>query len=110
LDRAALVNILVEPKNALVKQYQALFEMENVELDIRSDALDAIAEKAVERKTGARGLRSIIETMLLDTMYKIPSEPNVIKVVVDRAVISGENEPMLVYEQSEQKKLASDEG
>jgi len=109
LDREALVNILVQPKNALFKQYQALFAMENVDLDIRDDALDAIAEKAIERKTGARGLRSILETTLLDTMYKIPSEQDVIKVVVDASVINGENEPMLVYEKSEQKKVASDE-
>jgi ATP-dependent Clp protease ATP-binding subunit ClpX len=108
LDRDALVNILVEPKNALFKQYQALFAMEGVDLDLRTDALNAIAEKAIERKTGARGLRSILETVLLDTMYKIPSETNVSKVVVDAAVINGENEPLLVYEQTEQK-LASDE-
>jgi len=109
LDREALVSILVQPKNALFKQYQALFAMENVDLDIRDDALDAIAERAIERKTGARGLRSILETTLLDTMYKIPSEQDVIKVVVDASVINGENEPMLVYEKSEQKKVASDE-
>ena len=109
LDREALVNILVQPKNALFKQYQALFAMENVDLDIRDDALDAIAEKAIERKTGARGLRSILETTLLDTMYKIPSEQDVIKVVVDASVINGENEPMLVYEKPEQKKVASEE-
>jgi ATP-dependent Clp protease ATP-binding subunit ClpX len=109
LDREALVNILVEPKNALFKQYQALFAMENVELDIRGDALEAIAEKAIERKTGARGLRSILETILLDTMYKVPSEAGVIKAVVDAAVVNGENEPMLVYEQSEVKKVASEE-
>ena len=109
LDREALVNILVQPKNALFKQYQTLFAMENVDLDIRDDALDAIAEKAIERKTGARGLRSILETTLLDTMYKIPSEQDVIKVVVDASVINGENEPMLVYEKPEQKKVASDE-
>jgi len=83
--------------------------MENVDLDIRDDALDAIAEKAIERKTGARGLRSILETTLLDTMYKIPSEQDVIKVVVDASVINGENEPMLVYEKPEQKKVASEE-
>jgi ATP-dependent Clp protease ATP-binding subunit ClpX len=108
LDRDALVKILTEPKNALFKQYQALFNMEGVELDLRHDALDAIADKAIDRKTGARGLRSILETVLLDTMYKIPSEPNVVKVVVDRSVINGDNEPLLVYEQQE-KKLASDE-
>jgi len=109
LDREALVNILVKPKNALLKQYQALMAMENVELDIRSDALEAIAEKAIDRKTGARGLRSILETVLLDTMYKIPSESNVVKVVVDAAVINSDNEPMLVYEQIEPKKVSSDE-
>ena len=109
LDREALINILVEPKNALVKQYQALFDMESVELDLRTDALESVAEKAIERKTGARGLRSILETILLETMYKIPSEENVIKVVVDGSVIEGENEPLLVYEQKEAKKVASDE-
>jgi ATP-dependent Clp protease ATP-binding subunit ClpX len=109
LDREALINILVEPKNALFKQYQALFAMEDVDLDVRSDALEAIAEKAIERKTGARGLRSILETILVDTMYKVPSEPNVIKVVVDATVVNGENDPILVYEQPEAKKLASDE-
>ena len=109
LDRDALVNILVEPKNALLKQYQSLFNMESVELDLRPDALEAIADKAIERKTGARGLRSILETVLLDTMYKIPSEADVIKVVVDQSVINGENEPLLVYEQKEAKKIASDD-
>ncbi|EAS46060.1 ATP-dependent protease ATP-binding subunit [marine gamma proteobacterium HTCC2207] len=108
LDRDALVNILVEPKNALFKQYQSLFSMEGVELDLRRDALDAIADKAIERKTGARGLRSILETVLLDTMYRIPSETSVVKVVVDAAVINGDNEPLLVYEQNDQKQ-ATDE-
>ena len=108
LDRDALVNILVEPKNALFKQYQALFSMEGVELDLRRDALDAIAEKAIERKTGARGLRSILETVLLDTMYRIPSETSVVKVVVDAAVINGDNEPLLVHEQNDQKQAADE--
>ena len=103
-----LVNILVEPKNALFKQYQALFAMEGVELDLRRDALDAIAEKAIERKTGARGLRSILETVLLDTMYRVPSETSVVKVVVDAAVINGDNEPLLVYEQNDQKQTADE--
>jgi ATP-dependent Clp protease ATP-binding subunit ClpX len=109
LDRDALINILVEPKNALVKQYQALFEMESVELDLRQEALETVAEKAIERKTGARGLRSILETVLLETMYKIPAEEDVIKVVVDGSVIEGENEPLLVYEQKEAKKVASED-
>lgn len=110
LDRDALVNILTEPKNALVKQYQSLFEMENVELDLRHDALEAVADKAIERKTGARGLRSILETVLLDTMYRIPSEGDVVKVVVDAAVINGENGPLLVYEQQDTQKIAAEEG
>lgn len=109
LDRDALINILVKPKNALVKQYQALFGMESVELDLRQEALESVAEKAIERKTGARGLRSILETVLLDTMYKIPAEKDVIKVVVDGSVINGENEPLLVYEQKEAKKVAAED-
>lgn len=109
LDRDALINILVQPKNSLVKQYGTLFEMEGVELDIRRDALEEIADKALERKTGARGLRSIIENVLLDTMYSIPSMDNVGKVVIDSSVIRGEAEPMIVYENVEQKKAASDE-
>ncbi|WP_297187988.1 ATP-dependent Clp protease ATP-binding subunit ClpX [uncultured Porticoccus sp.] len=109
LDRDALVNILVEPKNSLIKQYEAMFEMEGVELDIRRDALETIAERALERKTGARGLRSIIENVLLETMYSIPSMDNVYKVVIDSTVIRGESEPLLVYENKEQQKAASDE-
>jgi ATP-dependent Clp protease ATP-binding subunit ClpX len=109
LDLDALINILVEPKNSLVRQYGMLFEMEGVELDIRRDALEAIAEKALERKTGARGLRSIIENVLLDTMYSIPSMDNVGKVVIDSSVIRGEVEPMMVYENVEKKKAASED-
>ena len=109
LDREALVAILVEPKNALYKQYQTLFSMEGLDLDLRADALDAIAEKAIARKTGARGLRSILETVLLDTMYRAPSESDLVKVVVDAAVINGENEPLLVYEQQDRKMVASEE-
>ena len=109
LDREALVAILVEPKNALFKQYQTLFSMENVDLDLRDDALNAIADKAIDRKTGARGLRSILETVLLDTMYRAPSEVDLVKVVVDASVINGENEPLLVYEQQDLKLAASEE-
>ncbi len=109
LDKDALINILVEPKNSLVKQYSALFEMEDVELDIRQDALEAIAEKALSRKTGARGLRSIIENTLLDSMYDIPSSKDVHKVVVDASVINGDSEPLLVYDNPEQLKSASEE-
>lgn len=109
LDKGALINILVEPKNSLIKQYSALFEMEDVELDIRQDALEAIAEKALARKTGARGLRSIIENTLLDSMYDIPSSKDVHKVVVDASVINGDSEPLLVYDNPEQLKSASEE-
>jgi ATP-dependent Clp protease ATP-binding subunit ClpX len=113
LDKNALMNILTEPKNSLVKQYAMLFEMEDVELDIRRDALEAIAGKALERKTGARGLRSIIENVLLDTMYDIPGQKDVHKVVVDSAAINGDSEPLLVYKNSEPvsepAKAASDE-
>jgi ATP-dependent Clp protease ATP-binding subunit ClpX len=98
LDKPALVAILREPKNSLVKQYHKLFEMEGVDIDFSNDALDAVADKAMERKTGARGLRSIMESVLLDTMFKLPSEKNVTKVVVDASVIKGESPPLLVYE------------
>lgn len=101
LDKEALVTILKEPKNSLVKQYAKLFEMEGVEVDFRDDALDAVATKAMDRKTGARGLRSIMESVLLDTMYKLPSESSVVKVVVDETVIKGESAPLLVYETAE---------
>ncbi len=107
LDEAALVQILTEPKNALVKQYQHLFEMEGSELEFRDDSLQAIARKSMERKTGARGLRTIVENVLLDTMYELPSNDRIKKVVIDESVILGESEPILVYE-NEQKKAASD--
>ena len=97
LDAEALVQILTEPKNALTKQFSKLFEMENVEVDFREDGLQAVAEKAMHRKTGARGLRSILENVLLETMYNIPSESNVQKVVIDASVITGDSEPLLVY-------------
>lgn len=101
LDKEALVRILTEPRNALTKQYARLFDMEGVTIDFRPDALDAVAQRAMERKTGARGLRSIMESVLLDTMYRIPSEEHVVKVVVDESVIKGESEPILVYENLE---------
>jgi ATP-dependent Clp protease ATP-binding subunit ClpX len=109
LDEEALIQILVEPKNALIKQYQALFEMEDVALEFRDSALSAVALKAMERKTGARGLRSILEGVLLDSMYKIPSEEHVTKVVVDEGVINGDSEPLLIYETVEDAKVAPDD-
>ncbi len=104
LSEEALVEILVEPKNALIKQFHRLFQMESVELEIRNDGLKAIARKALKRKTGARGLRSIVESILLDVMYDLPSTKNVIKVVVDDNTITG-GKPLLIY--SDQPKVAS---
>lgn len=96
LDEAALISILTEPKNALIKQYQKLFEMEDVELEIGAEALLAIAKKAMERKTGARGLRSIVEQTLLDTMFELPAMEGVAKVVVTSEVIAGKAQPEYV--------------
>ena len=98
LDEDALVQILLEPKNALTKQYRKLFEMEGVELEFRDDALAAVAQRAMQRKTGARGLRTILENVLLDTMYDLPSSTNAKKVVVDEAVVTGETKPYVIYE------------
>lgn len=110
LDIEALVSILTEPKNALTKQYAKMFDLEGVEIDFREDGLRAIAELAMERKTGARGLRSIMENVLLDSMYDIPSLHGVAKIVVDEPVIRGESEPLLVYETSEaEPRRASEE-
>lgn len=108
LDEDALVRILSEPKNAITKQYKKLFEMEGVELEFRRDALHAVAKKAMQRKTGARGLRTILEQVLLDTMYELPSAEDVTKVVVDEAVINGDAQPYLIYEGSELKSVAAD--
>jgi ATP-dependent Clp protease ATP-binding subunit ClpX len=101
LDEDALVTILLEPKNALTKQYRKLFDMEGVELEFRDDALRAVAQKAMERKTGARGLRTILENVLLDTMYDLPSTTSAKKVVVDEAVVTGETQPYVIYESDE---------
>ena len=102
LDQDALIQILCQPKNALTKQYSALLALEGVELEFREDALIAIAEKAMNRKTGARGLRSIVEKVLLDTMYDLPSIEGVVKVVIDDSVIKGESDPILIYENQPQ--------
>jgi len=108
LNQAQLVEILLEPKNALTKQYNRLFEMESCGLEFRQEALEAVAKKAVERKTGARGLRSILEESLLDTMYELPSLENVSKVVVDEASVSGESKPLVIFENSNPAKAVSD--
>jgi ATP-dependent Clp protease ATP-binding subunit ClpX len=106
LDEDALVKILTEPKNALAKQYNKLFDMEGIELEFRDDALLTIAKKAMDRKTGARGLRSIMEHVLLDTMYELPSMEGVHKVIVDESVINGESDPILIYEGTDAPRLA----
>ena len=98
------MRILSEPRNALTRQYAKLFEMEDVELEFRPDALQAVAKRALERRTGARGLRSILEETLLDTMFDIPSTENVSKVVIDESVIKGESSPMLIYSSDELPK------
>jgi ATP-dependent Clp protease ATP-binding subunit ClpX len=108
LDEAALMSILTEPKNALTKQYRKLFEMESAELEFREDGLRAVARRAMLRKTGARGLRTILENVLLDTMYDLPSLRNVQKVVVDEPVIEGHSPPYVVYK-SEEGRLTADE-
>ena len=107
LDEEALVRILIEPKNAITKQFARLFEMEDCEIEFRDDALRAVARKAMERKTGARGLRTILEQVLLDTMYDLPSLADVRKVVIDEAMISGDAKPYFIYEQVEPRRVAS---
>ncbi|MEY4210874.1 MAG: hypothetical protein RLZ92_1255 [Pseudomonadota bacterium] len=106
LDEAALIQILTEPKNALIKQYKHLFEMEGADLEFRDDSLSAIAKKSMERKTGARGLRTIVENVLLDTMYELPSNDKISKVVIDENVILGKSEPILVYEIDQNRAVA----
>ncbi len=107
LDEAALVQILTEPKNALSKQFRRLFEMEDVELELRPEALNAVARKAIKRKTGARGLRTILEQVLMDTMFELPSLEHVSKVVVDEAVVDGQAEPFLIYRGNMQQQRAA---
>ncbi len=109
LDEEALVRILTEPKNAITKQYKRLFDMEGVDIEFRENALYAVARKAMDRKTGARGLRTILENVLLDTMYDLPSQDSISKVVVDEGVITGDSKPFLIYEGTEYEKAASDD-
>ena len=108
LSEEALIQIVKEPKNALTKQYQALFNLEGVDLEFRDEALDAIAKKAMARKTGARGLRSIVEAALLDTMYDLPSMEDVEKVVIDESVIDGQSKPLLIYGKPEAQQASGE--
>ncbi|MCC6137828.1 MAG: ATP-dependent Clp protease ATP-binding subunit ClpX, partial [Bdellovibrionaceae bacterium] len=110
LDESALVDILVKPKNALVKQYQKLFSFENVELEFTQNALNAIAKQALDRKTGARGLRGVIETAMLDIMYEIPSNGNVKHCTIDEDVIAGKGSPKLVFKSEEEAKKEKSSG
>jgi ATP-dependent Clp protease ATP-binding subunit ClpX len=107
LDEEALVRILTEPKNALIKQYQRLLELEGVDLEFRPEAMKAVARRAMERKTGARGLRSILEHALLDVMYDLPSADNVSKVVVEENVITESANPILIYQDEDEKRASS---
>ena len=103
LDREALVKILQEPKNALIKQYQKLFNMDDVELTFEQDAIEAIADKAFERKTGARGLRSIMESIMMDTMYEIPSDESIEECVITKGAVEGSSEPLTIHRESMRK-------
>ena len=105
LDREALIRILKEPKNALIKQYKKLFDMDNVELTFEDDAVEAIADKAFERKTGARGLRSIMESVLMDIMYRIPSDESIEECIITKAVVDEECEPVVIHKGEGRKKL-----
>ena len=107
LDEEALISILQEPKNALTKQYRKLFDMEDVELEFREDALRAVAQRAMKRKTGARGLRTILESVLLDTMYDLPSSSTAKKVVLDGAVVNGETQPYVIHQSDEAESVNS---
>ena len=109
LDENSLIKILTEPKNALVKQYHRLFQMENCELEFRKDALLSISKKAMERKTGARGLRTLLEKILLDTMYDLPSTPDISKVVIDKSVVEATKNPLLIYGKNKKTKAGSKE-
>ena len=110
LDEDTLVRILTEPKNSIIKQFQKLFEMEDVELEIRPAALSAIAKRAISRRTGARGLRSIVEQALLDTMYELPSRKGVKQVVLDENAITGAGAPMLIYQEDESAEASTKTG
>ena len=107
LDEEALVTILTKPKNALLKQYQKLFEMENTNLEFRENALKAIAQKAISLKTGARGLRSIIENILMDTMFELPSEPDINEVVINEEVVTKGTKPIIVHEKKSKEIKSS---
>ncbi len=109
LDEEALIRILTEPKNAITKQYKTMFSLEGCDIEFREDCLAAVAVKAMSRKTGARGLRTILENTLLDVMFDLPAMDNVSKIVLDASVIDGNSQPLIVYEDQEMALAASDE-
>ena len=106
LDKEALIRILIEPKNALTKQFKKLFRIEGVELDFRPEALEAIAEKALERKSGARGLRSILEIALKETMFELPTTHNLERVVIDGNVINENTKPLMIFSEKDKQQQA----
>ena len=106
LDENSLVKILKEPKNSLLKQYQRLFEFENVELEFKDEAITEISRKAISKKTGARGLRSILENILLKTMFELPDMEDVIKVTVDKSAVKGDSEPIVTYGKKQSTSVA----
>jgi ATP-dependent Clp protease ATP-binding subunit ClpX len=106
LDEKSLIKILKDPKNSLTKQYQKLFEFENVELEFKDEALNEIAKKAISKKTGARGLRSILESILLKTMFELPDLENVLKVTVDKSAVSGDTDPIVTYGKKQSTSVA----
>ena len=105
LNEESLIKILKEPKNSLLKQYKRLFEFENVKLNFKDDAVKEIAKKAINKKTGARGLRSIIEALLLKTMFKLPTMENVEEVIIDQQVVKNKSEPLIIH--SNKKKTSA---
>ena len=106
LDEKSLVKILKEPQNSLIKQYKRLFEFENVELEFKDEALSQIAKKAISKKTGARGLRSILENILLKTMFDLPELEDVLKVTVDKSAVNGQSEPIITYGKKQSTSVA----
>jgi ATP-dependent Clp protease ATP-binding subunit ClpX len=106
LDEKSLIKILKEPKNSLIKQYQKLFEFENVELEFKDDALTEVAKKAISKKTGARGLRSILESILLKTMFELPELESVLKVTVDKSSVKGDTDPIVTYGKKQTTSVA----
>tara|TARA_B100000941_G_C28051217_1_gene324605 strand:- start:132 stop:542 length:411 start_codon:yes stop_codon:yes gene_type:complete len=106
LNESSLIKILKEPKNSLIKQYQRLFEFENVELEFKEDAVLEIAKKAIKKKTGARGLRSILENILLKTMFELPDKEDVLKVTIDKSSAKGDSDPIITYGKKQSTSVA----